>query len=393
MFDSSNSGMTKSNNLVSSHIHSESSQSKNSTHMLTYLTPLKKPRLEISSQKETSNSHKQYLVGCEYQKTGKVNFSNFSIPAVFLKPTHQQNSSRNVLSSQRVQEKVSKAVAATKFQQQKHLTLNAVNKPNSAYETSRELLPTVDEHSEAPASHNSAPEIREKRKASVANLCNERESSSVCSLEASNDINFGFRKLHEDTDDSPYLSDNDEETPENMVKEKPAREGNNRVKRSYRNAKVHNLSERKRRDKINEKIRTLKELIPNCNKMDKASMLDDAIDYLKTLKLQLQIMSMARAFCMPLNHFMMLPPHHMNMNPQHLMGFRPQIQFPIPQMSNGVTDNNNRVQMFGFSNQLAVPPPMSIPNAPFIPPIVGNSSTTPTPTSFGNQNQPGKTCG
>lgn len=127
-------------------------------------------------------------------------------------------------------------------------------------------------------------------------------------------------------------------------------------------------------------------------------MLDDAIDYLKTLKLQLQIMSMGRALCMPVNHFMMLPAHHMNMNmnmnmnAQHLMGFRPQIQFPIPQMGDGVTNNNNdRVQMFGFSNQL--PPHMSIPNAPFIPPIIGNSSTTPTPTSFGNQNQPGRTCG
>lgn len=40
---------------------------------------------------------------------------------------------------------------------------------------------------------------------------------------------------------------NDEETQENIVKEKPVREGN-RVKRSYRNAKVHNLSERVRKN-------------------------------------------------------------------------------------------------------------------------------------------------
>nr|AFK46721.1 unknown [Medicago truncatula] len=373
MFDSSNSEMTKSNGLGSSH-------------MFTYLTPLKKPGVD-SNQTATTNSQKQYLMGCEYQKNGKVNFSNFSIPAVFLKSNQQ-----------RVQEKESKAVACTKFQQQKHLTLNAATKSNSGYERSRELLPTVDEHSEAAASHTNAPRIRGKRKASAINLCNAQKPSSVCSLEASNDLNFGVRKSHEDTDDSPYLSDNDEETQENIVKEKPVRE-RNRVKRSYRNAKVHNLSERKRRDKINEKIRALKELIPNCNKMDKASMLDDAIDYLKTLKLQLQIMSMGRALCMPLNHFMMLPAHHMNMNmnmnAQHLMmGFRPHVQFPIPQMGDGVTNNNNdRVQMFGFSNQL--PPQMSIPNAPFVPPIIGNffSTTPPTPTTFGNQNQPGRTCG
>jgi phytochrome-interacting factor 3 len=167
MFDSS-----------SSHIDFQSSQSKNSTHMFTYLTPLKKPRMEISSQTETTKLQKQSMVGCEYQKTGKVNFSNFSVPAVFLKSTHQQNSSRNDVSS-------------TKFQEQK---------PNKS---SMELLPTVDEHSEAAsASHNSVFDIRQKRKASAI------ESSSVCSLEASNDIpNYGLRKLHEETDDSPYFSD------------------------------------------------------------------------------------------------------------------------------------------------------------------------------------------
>ncbi|KAK8688584.1 hypothetical protein V6N13_087342 [Hibiscus sabdariffa] len=63
------------------------------------------------------------------------------------------------------------------------------------------------------------------------------------------------------------------------------------TKRS-RAAEVHNLSERRRRDRINEKMRALQELIPRCNKSDKASMLDDAIEYLKSLQLQVQMMSM-----------------------------------------------------------------------------------------------------
>ncbi|KAM3267579.1 transcription factor PIF1-like [Capsicum chacoense] len=62
------------------------------------------------------------------------------------------------------------------------------------------------------------------------------------------------------------------------------------AKRS-RAAEVHNLSERKRRDRINEKMRVLQELIPRCNKADKASMLDEAIEYLKSLQLQVQMMS------------------------------------------------------------------------------------------------------
>ncbi|XP_020571341.1 transcription factor PIF4-like [Phalaenopsis equestris] len=62
--------------------------------------------------------------------------------------------------------------------------------------------------------------------------------------------------------------------------------------RRSRAAEVHNLSERRRRDRINEKMRALQELIPHCNKTDKASMLDEAIEYLKSLQLQVQIMWM-----------------------------------------------------------------------------------------------------
>ncbi|KAL5977338.1 transcription factor [Asimina triloba] len=62
--------------------------------------------------------------------------------------------------------------------------------------------------------------------------------------------------------------------------------------RRSRAAEVHNLSERRRRDRINEKMKALQELIPHCNKSDKASMLDEAIEYLKQLQLQVQIMWM-----------------------------------------------------------------------------------------------------
>lgn len=62
--------------------------------------------------------------------------------------------------------------------------------------------------------------------------------------------------------------------------------------RKSRTAEVHNLSERRRRDRINEKMRALQELIPHSNKSDKASMLDEAIEYMKSLQLQVQMMWM-----------------------------------------------------------------------------------------------------
>ncbi|KAG0482685.1 hypothetical protein HPP92_010769 [Vanilla planifolia] len=62
--------------------------------------------------------------------------------------------------------------------------------------------------------------------------------------------------------------------------------------RRSRAAEVHNLSERRRRDRINEKMKALQDLIPHCTKSDKASMLDEAIEYLKSLQQQVQMMWM-----------------------------------------------------------------------------------------------------
>ncbi|KAF3793513.1 Transcription factor [Nymphaea thermarum] len=83
-----------------------------------------------------------------------------------------------------------------------------------------------------------------------------------------------------------------------------------KAKRRNRAAQIHNLSERRRRDRINEKMRTLQELLPRCNKADKASLLDEAIEYLKALQLQVQMMSVACS--MP---HMMFPAHNQWINP------------------------------------------------------------------------------
>ncbi|MQM02328.1 hypothetical protein Taro_035097 [Colocasia esculenta] len=96
--------------------------------------------------------------------------------------------------------------------------------------------------------------------------------------------------------------------------------GQGMSKKRSRAAEVHNLSERRRRDRINEKMRALQELIPNCNKVDKASMLDEAIEYLKTLQMQVQFMSMGGGLCMPP---MMLPPGVQGMRPPHMAPFSP----------------------------------------------------------------------
>eukprot|EP01018_Ginkgo_biloba_P029494 Gb_13867 [translate_table: standard] len=97
------------------------------------------------------------------------------------------------------------------------------------------------------------------------------------------------KRKNRDVEESECQSEDAEYESVDAKKQPPPR--TTTAKRS-RAAEVHNQSERRRRDRINEKMRALQDLIPHCNKSDKASMLDEAIEYLKALQLQVQIMSM-----------------------------------------------------------------------------------------------------
>ncbi|GAB2222438.1 hypothetical protein Drorol1_Dr00013656 [Drosera rotundifolia] len=80
----------------------------------------------------------------------------------------------------------------------------------------------------------------------------------------------------------------DHEASEIQPNRAPAKSSSKRT----RAAEVHNMSEKRRRQRINEKMKALQKLIPNSNKTDKASMLDEAIEYLKQLQLQVQMLAM-----------------------------------------------------------------------------------------------------
>ncbi|XP_058070243.1 transcription factor UNE10-like isoform X2 [Magnolia sinica] len=76
-------------------------------------------------------------------------------------------------------------------------------------------------------------------------------------------------------------------------------------------------SEPRRRDRINQKMKALQKLVPNSSKTDKASMLDEVINYLKQLQTQLHMMSLGN---MPQ---MMMPlgvQHHLQMSLLARMG-------------------------------------------------------------------------
>ncbi|VAI22747.1 unnamed protein product [Triticum turgidum subsp. durum] len=90
----------------------------------------------------------------------------------------------------------------------------------------------------------------------------------------------------------------------------PSESGGHAHKRKGRGKDDSDSRSERRRDRINEKMRSLQELIPHCNKADKASILDEAIEYLKSLQMQVQIMWMTTGMAP-----MMFPGSHQFMPP------------------------------------------------------------------------------
>lgn len=115
-------------------------------------------------------------------------------------------------------------------------------------------------------------------------------ATTTTTTEPTSTSNRSSKRKRLDTEDSESPSEDAESESAAMLARKPPQKMT--TARRSRAAEVHNLSERRRRDRINEKMRALQELIPHCNKTDKASMLDEAIEYLKSLQLQVQMMWM-----------------------------------------------------------------------------------------------------
>ncbi|XVF36302.1 hypothetical protein REPUB_Repub19eG0046700 [Reevesia pubescens] len=136
-----------------------------------------------------------------------------------------------------------------------------------------------------------------------------------------------------------------------------------------REAEVHNLSEKRRRSKINEKMKALQNLIPNSNKTDKASMLDEVIEYLKQLQLQVQMLSMRNGWSL---YPMCLPGVLQQMQmPTTGMGYDEGNGFFSPNAVAGTFSSNEESSMntpFNLSN------PCTISNLPIAAPSIANIS-------------------
>ncbi|GJV58673.1 transcription factor PIF3-like protein isoform X1 [Tanacetum coccineum] len=242
-------------------------------------------QIQGSTGRVEKMAQKQDSLPPPYSSSTLLNFSHFSRPAAMAK-TNLQNTAVNVVNPGPRKE--------TGLVSQLNLDSGGVgsnpfasnNQPHSVEKSSNVVLDV-----------NGAKGVQETVKSNEPVVATSSLCSGNSAERASNDFSKNSKRKSRDTEEYECQSqDVDEESLGS--KTAGASRGGTGSKRS-RAAEVHNLSERRRRDRINEKMRALQELIPNCNKVDKASMLDEAIEYLKTLQLQVQIMSMGSGLCMP----------------------------------------------------------------------------------------------
>ncbi|KAG4155162.1 hypothetical protein ERO13_D03G095300v2 [Gossypium hirsutum] len=141
--------------------------------------------------------------------------------------------------------------------------------------------------------------------------------------------------------------------------------GRSQATRRSRASAIHNLSERqRRRHRIKQKMNTLQKLVPNASKTDKASMLDEVIEYLKQLQTQVEMMSMRN---MAAQMMMQKTRRQLQMSALARMGVG---------MGIGILDDNNSLA--------PNPSPVTAPTHTFLPPPPPSFVTPPPmiPTRF-----------
>ncbi|EFH52246.1 hypothetical protein ARALYDRAFT_348075 [Arabidopsis lyrata subsp. lyrata] len=149
------------------------------------------------------------------------------------------------------------------------------------------------------------------------------EQSVVAERMVESGFNTSSAGFTEDSEGSMYLSSSLDDESDDARPQVPAR-----TRKALK----------QRRD-INKKMRTLQDLLPNSHKDDNESVLDEAINYMKNLQLQVQMMTMGNTFVTP---SMMLPFMGMQMGAQQFL--------PAHVLGAGLPGINDSADMLRFLN-------------------------------------------
>ncbi|KAK6923205.1 Myc-type, basic helix-loop-helix (bHLH) domain [Dillenia turbinata] len=138
------------------------------------------------------------------------------------------------------------------------------------------------EATKSPLSHDSAVEMRPRKRLRTNNPSSPSPSSSSSSSAFPNIISFGNPNL---PPCDPYESVDHKNVILPLTSLGTSERGTKRARsRTPNYAQVHLIAERNRRERLNQLIISLSSIIPGLKKMDKATILEDAIKYMKRLQ-------------------------------------------------------------------------------------------------------------
>ncbi|XP_042004524.1 transcription factor PIF7-like isoform X1 [Salvia splendens] len=215
-----------------------------------------------------------------------------------------------------------------------------------------------------------------------ANFCRETDTTMMAWNSFESPRSLKTPRIHQD-DDSLY-----QDCSENQGVTKGESCRSQSSARRSRAAAIHNLSERRRRDRINEKMKALQKLVPNASKTDKASMLDEVIEYLKQLQAQVHMMSNARnipQMMMPLGMQQQL---QMSLLARMGMGMN---MFDVNSLTRNMPHSFPPLMNASTPTQFVSPPPFAMPSMfPSPTPLKANvdAATSSAPNPMPNFNEP-----
>ncbi|KAJ6694383.1 hypothetical protein OIU85_005103 [Salix viminalis] len=212
-----------------------------------------------------------------------MNFSHFARPAVLVKANLQNvgmRTSSGISTMERLQNKDKGSIGLPKetgsrcrpIMMSSKVEIKPTEVKPAEGSVPAELAEAMSQEGDSKSDRNCHQNFGESAVKGLADVEKTTEplvaSSSVGSGNSaerpSDDLTENLKRKHRDTEESEGPSEDVEEESVGAKKPASARAGNG--SKRGRAAEVHNLSERRRRDRINEKMRALQELIPNCNK-------------------------------------------------------------------------------------------------------------------------------
>ncbi|XP_027333784.1 transcription factor bHLH85-like [Abrus precatorius] len=172
-----------------------------------------------------------------------------------------------------------------------HTQMEPIVFPTKQLQLKRKLdVPAEDKMNNTPENHKKKPRVSKDGQGCMKNARSKKNQKLASNGEEAEEINVGS----DGQSSCSNMSEDDNASIENSggatSGSKSALNSNGKTRASRGSATdPQSLYARKRRERINERLRILQNLVPNGTKVDISTMLEEAVNYVKFLQLQIKV--------------------------------------------------------------------------------------------------------